>query len=62
MVFLLVFTITVLPVSITYFGDELNYSWVSINALVDFLFITDIIINFRTGVVAAYPAPDYVSL
>ena len=64
MVFLLVFTITVLPVSITYFGEGLDTmnSWaVSINSVVEVLFIADIIINFRTGIVSAYATPDYVS-
>ena len=62
MFFLLVFTITVLPVSITYFGGEVDYEWVSVNSLVDILFIADIIINFRTGVVSADVIPDYVTI
>ena len=50
---LLIFTVTVLPVSIAYYSDQqLNPEWLTINILVDSLFLTDVLINFRTGVLA----------
>ena len=50
---LLIFTVTVLPVSIAFYSEEqLNPEWLTINILVDFLFLTDIFVNFRTGVYA----------
>ena len=50
---LLIFTVAVLPVSIAYYSDQqLNPEWLTINILVDFLFLTDVLINFRTGVLA----------
>ena len=61
MVFLLIFTVTVLPVSITFFGADVDYKWLGVNTVVDVLFLSDIVINFRTGVVSADAAPDHVN-
>ena len=60
MVILLVFTVTVLPVSISFFSDSLDPVWLSVNCLTDLLFIADIVINFRTGIVAVAGSPEYV--
>ena len=50
---LLVFTVTVLPVSIAFYSEQqLNPEWLTINILVDFLFLSDVFVNFRTGVFA----------
>ena len=50
---LLIFTVTVLPVSIAFYSDQqLNPEWLTINILVDFLFMCDVVVNFRTGVFA----------
>ena len=50
---LLIFTVTVLPVSIAFYSDQqLNPEWLTINILVDFLFLCDVFVNFRTGVFA----------
>ena len=50
---LLIFTVTVLPVSIAFYSEQqLNPEWLTINILVDFLFLTDVFVNFRTGVYA----------
>lgn len=58
---LLVFTVMVLPISIAFYSeDQLKPAWLTINTIVDFLFISDIIINFRTGIVSA-DRPDSVS-
>ena len=49
---LLVFTVIVLPVSIAFYSeDQLKPEWLTINLLVDCLFASDIVINFRTGVI-----------
>ena len=60
MVFLLIFTVIVLPVSITFFGDKFDPRWLAINSIVDTLFFMDICINFRTGIVTADAIPDQV--
>ena len=53
MTVLLIFTVTVLPVSIAFYSEQqLNPEWLTINILVDFLFLTDVFVNFRTGVYA----------
>lgn len=50
---LLIFTVTVLPVSIAFYSDQqLNSEWLIINILVDTLFLTDVVINFRTGILS----------
>lgn len=48
---LLIFTVTILPVSIAFYSEkQLNPEWLTINILVDFLFLADVFVNFRTGV------------
>lgn len=60
-VFLLVFTVTVLPVSIAFYAeDQLNPAWLSVNIIVDSLFLTDIVVTFRTGIVST-SEPEGVS-
>ena len=50
---LLIFTVTVLPVSIAFFSEQqLNPEWLAMNILVDALFLTDVLINFRTGILS----------
>ena len=53
MTVLLIFTVTVLPVSIAFYSEQqLNPEWLAINIIVDSLFLSDVIVNFRTGVFA----------
>lgn len=60
-VVLLMFTVIVLPVSIAFYSeDQTEPQWLTLNTLVDFLFVTDIVINFRTGI-ASTQNPDIVS-
>ena len=60
-VVLLIFTVIVLPVSIAFYSeDQTEPVWLSLNAIIDVLFITDIIINFRTGI-ASTDNPENVS-
>ena len=49
MLLLLCITVTVLPVSIAFY-DELNPGWLTVNIITDTLFILDIVVNFRTGI------------
>ncbi len=50
-VMLLLFTVAVLPVSIAFYSDDqLRPEWLSVNILVDVLFLSDIVVNFRTGI------------
>lgn len=59
-VILLIFTVIVLPVSIAFYSeDQTQPVWLTINSIVDILFITDIVINFRTGI-ASSDNPDIV--
>ena len=53
-VILLIFTVIVLPVSIAFYSeDQTEPVWLTINSIVDILFITDIVINFRTGIASS---------
>ena len=49
MLLLLCVIVTVLPVSIAFY-DELNPGWLTVNIITDTLFILDIVVNFRTGI------------
>ena len=50
---LLIFTVTVLPVSIAFYSEQqLNPEWLTINIIVDSLFLCDVFVNFRTGVLS----------
>ena len=61
-VLLLVFTVIVLPVSIAFYSeDQMQPGWLTVNTLVDILFIADILVNFRTGVVLP-DRPDEVCM
>ena len=51
----------VLPVSIAFYSeDQTEPVWLTLNTIIDVLFITDIFINFRTGI-ASTDNPDVVS-
>lgn len=41
----------VLPVGITFFRDENTASWIIFNVVSDTLFMVDLVLNFRTGIV-----------
>ena len=58
-VLLLLFTITVLPVSIAFYSDDqTNPAWLTVNVIVDVLFISDIVINFKTGIFSSDNADE----
>lgn len=43
--------VIVIPLGVSFFTHEVHYSptWISLNAIVDFLFIMDLCMNFCTG-------------
>ena len=59
MLLLLCVTVTVLPVSIAFY-DELNPGWLTVNVITDTLFILDIVVNFRTGILVQTMYPQTV--
>ncbi|XP_038239217.1 potassium/sodium hyperpolarization-activated cyclic nucleotide-gated channel 3 isoform X2 [Dermochelys coriacea] len=52
MLLLMVGNLIVLPVGITFFKDENTAPWIVFNVLSDTFFLADLVLNFRTGIVA----------
>ena len=50
MLLLLVANLIVLPVAISFFNDDLSTRWIAFNCLSDTIFLIDIFVNFRTGI------------
>lgn len=50
MFILLIMNMYALPVVITFFNEELPIPWISFNILSDVFFLTDLVLNFRTGI------------
>eukprot|EP00118_Oscarella_pearsei_P005056 m.22589 g.22589 ORF g.22589 m.22589 type:complete len:596 (+) comp28364_c0_seq2:538-2325(+) len=48
--FVLAVNVILLPVVIAFFSDELSTHWIVLNSITDVVFLTDVIINFRTGI------------
>ncbi|XP_073702840.1 uncharacterized protein [Garra rufa] len=51
MLMLMVGNLIVLPVGITFFKDENTPPWIIFNVVSDTLFLVDLVLNFRTGIV-----------
>ncbi|KAM9723392.1 LOW QUALITY PROTEIN: uncharacterized protein ACNS7B_018817 [Menidia menidia] len=51
MLVLMMGNLIVLPVGITFFRDENTASWIIFNVVSDTLFMVDLVLNFRTGIV-----------
>ncbi|XP_048881622.1 potassium/sodium hyperpolarization-activated cyclic nucleotide-gated channel 3 [Brienomyrus brachyistius] len=51
MLLLMVGNLIILPVGITFFKDENTPSWIIFNVVSDTLFMADLVLNFRTGIV-----------
>ncbi|XP_059402963.1 potassium/sodium hyperpolarization-activated cyclic nucleotide-gated channel 3 [Carassius carassius] len=51
MLLLMVGNLIVLPVGITFFKDENTPPWIIFNVVSDTLFLVDLVLNFRTGIV-----------
>ena len=47
---LLIVNMFVLPVAIAFFTDDLSPSWIAFNSISDGMFMLDIVLNFKTGV------------
>ncbi|TPP66503.1 Cyclic nucleotide and voltage-activated ion channel [Fasciola gigantica] len=51
MLVLLIANLIILPVAISFFNDDLSIHWIIFNSISDIIFIADIAVKFRTGVV-----------
>ncbi|XP_034552999.1 potassium/sodium hyperpolarization-activated cyclic nucleotide-gated channel 2-like [Notolabrus celidotus] len=51
MLMLMMGNLIILPVGITFFRDENTASWIIFNVVSDTLFMVDLVLNFRTGIV-----------
>ncbi|KAF8570260.1 hypothetical protein P879_00774 [Paragonimus westermani] len=51
MLVLLIANLIILPVAISFFNDDLSVHWIVFNTISDVIFITDIAVKFRTGIV-----------
>ena len=49
MLILLMANMITLPIAISFFNDDLSTHWIIFNGVCDTVFLTDLIINFRTG-------------
>lgn len=55
MVLVLISTLVVLPVQLAFYSDDMyEKTWMSVNLLMDTIFMLDIIINFRTAYINPY--------
>ncbi|ESO08635.1 hypothetical protein HELRODRAFT_98055 [Helobdella robusta] len=52
MLVLLIANLIILPVIISFFHDDLSTKWIVFNSISDTVFLTDLVINFRTGIIA----------
>ena len=64
MLTILTFIVVYLPVSVSFFREEsiLVPGWLTVNIVLDVLFISDIIINFRTGIMMEGKAEKVIPL
>ncbi|ESO06292.1 hypothetical protein HELRODRAFT_160455 [Helobdella robusta] len=51
MLVLLLGNLIILPVAICFFNDDLSTRWVVFNGVSDVMFLLDLLINFRTGII-----------
>ncbi|KAF6780150.1 hypothetical protein AHF37_00535 [Paragonimus kellicotti] len=51
MLLLLIANLIILPVAISFFNEELSIQWIAFNCISDTVFLVDIAVNFRTGVI-----------
>lgn len=51
MLLLMMGNLIILPVGITFFRDENTPSWIIFNVVSDTLFMVDLVLNFRTGII-----------
>ncbi|CAK9299985.1 unnamed protein product [Gordionus sp. m RMFG-2023] len=53
MLLLLAANLIILPVTITFFNNDLSIYWLVFNCFSDTMFLLDIVVNFRTGIMPA---------
>jgi len=51
MLVLMMGNLIILPVGITFFREENTPSWIIFNVVSDTLFMVDLVLNFRTGII-----------
>ncbi|CAH8463046.1 unnamed protein product [Heterobilharzia americana] len=51
MLLLLIANLIILPVAISFFNDDLSFHWIVFNCVSDTVFLIDIGVNFRTGII-----------
>ena len=51
MMILLLINMIILPITISFFNDDLSPRWIVFNCVYDTIFLLDIVVNFRTGTV-----------
>ncbi|GAA49977.1 potassium/sodium hyperpolarization-activated cyclic nucleotide-gated channel 4 [Clonorchis sinensis] len=51
MLLLLIANLIILPVAISFFNEELTIHWIAFNCISDTVFLVDIGVNFRTGII-----------
>lgn len=52
MLTLLIANLIILPVAISFFYDDLRAHWIVFNSISDAVFIADIAVKFRTGIIS----------
>ncbi|ESO10035.1 hypothetical protein HELRODRAFT_72757 [Helobdella robusta] len=60
MLTLLLANLIILPVIISFFGDDLKTHWIVFNSVSDTVFLTDLLFNFRTGIIADNYADEVI--
>ncbi|VDO03111.1 unnamed protein product [Rodentolepis nana] len=60
MLTLLIANLIILPVAISFFNDDLRPQWVVFNTVSDAVFIADIVVKFRTGIITNDYADDII--
>ncbi|VUZ40380.1 unnamed protein product, partial [Hymenolepis diminuta] len=60
MLTLLIANLIILPVAISFFNDDLRPQWVVFNTVSDTVFIADIVVKFRTGIITNDYADDII--
>lgn len=53
MIFILAVNLILLPIVIAFFSDDYSPQWIVINSITDTLFMIDVFLNFRTGVISS---------
>ena len=58
MVILIVYTVIAIPVAVAFYPNQMDPVWFGFSVWVDVMFVLDVVLNFRTGVVTVSDAPE----